>query len=177
MPKCFITFLSDLRFKSLLLAICALVCSGCHSLDDDRIPAMAVSINLTEAGMWNTYGVSGFGQYRYFIRELGIPKNFSFLDRTYTGFGGVLLIGGMDPFTTQTNIPLAYDLSCPVERKANIRVEVDTDNFEAKCPDCGSVYDVTMAGGSPVSGPALRDKYSLTRYQCIPSGAGYLITN
>lgn len=138
---------------------------------------MAVSINLSEAGMWNTYGVSGYGQYRYFIKELGEPRNFRYLDRTYTGFGGVLLIGGMDPFSTQTNVPLAYDLACPVERKANIRVQIDADNFEAVCPDCGSRYDVTMAGGSPISGSALHDKYCLTRYQCIPSGYGYLITN
>ena len=154
-----------------------ILCAGCHSLDDDRIPAMAVSINLAETGMWNTYGVVGYGQYRYFIKELGEPANFRFLDRTYTGFGGVRLIGGMEPFSTQTNVPLAYDLACPVERKANIRVRINNDNFEAVCPNCGSVYDVTMAGGSPVSGPASRDRYSLTRYQCVPSGGGYLITN
>lgn len=151
--------------------------SGCKTVDDDRIPAYTVSINLSEAGLWHTYGVAGYGMSRYFIRQLGQPSGFSYLERTFTGYGGVLLIGGMDPFTTDTNVPLAYDLACPVECKPDIRVKVDPDSFEAICPKCDSHYDVTMAGGSPLSGPALADGYALRRYRCVPAGAGYIITN
>lgn len=158
-----------------------MLCAGCHTVDDDRIPSVPVNINLGDPGLWNTYGVAGYGQYRYFIRELQQPSNFSFTDRTYTGFGGVLLIGGMDPFTTETNVPLAYDLACPVERRRDVRVRIDPDSFEAVCPDCGSVYDVTMAGGSPVSGRAASEKVAMTRYRCVPQGStvitGYIITN
>lgn len=159
------------------LLIAAFACAACHEVDDDRIPSLPVNINLGDAGMWHTYGVSGYGLSRRFIKSLGEPSGFPYLERTMTGFGGVLLIGGMDPYTTDTNVPLAYDLSCPVERKADVRVRVDTDNFQAVCPVCGSVYDVTMAGGSPVSGPAFKYKYGLTRYSCIPRGEGYIITN
>lgn len=155
----------------------ALLCAGCHDVDDERIPALPVNINLTDPGMWHTYGVAGYGISRRFIKQLGEPAGFPYLDRTLTGFGGVLLIGGMDPFTTDTNVPLAYDLSCPVERKADVRVRIDPDNFEAVCPVCGSVYDVTMAAGAPLSGPALKSKFGLSRYSCIPRGGGYLITN
>ncbi len=153
--------------------------SGCNSIDDEKIPAMPVSINLSDAGLWNTYGVSGFGLFRYFIPQLNEPSGYRYTANTATGFGGVLLIGGMDPFSTETNVPLAYDLSCPIECDPNIRVAVDASTFEAICGKCGSHYDVTMQGGAPVSGPAAegKHKYGLTRYQCLQSTAGgYMIT-
>lgn len=166
--------------KSLVIALAAAslcVASACQGLDDDRIPPLAVSINLGNQGLWNTYGVAGFGLSRRFIRELGEPSGYSYTDRTYTGFGGVLLIGGMDPFTNDTNQPQAYDLACPVECKADVRVYVDPDNFEAVCPVCHSRYDVTMAGGTPLSGPAKEYRYALRRYQCLAAQAGgYIIT-
>lgn len=156
-----------------------LLLSGCHSVDDERIPAMPVSINLSDAGLWNTYGVSGFGLFRYFIPQLNEPAGYRYTANTATGFGGVLLIGGMDPFTTETNVPLAYDMACPVECDPNVRVAVDATSFEAICGKCGSHYDVTMQGGAPLSGPATEGKYKygLTRYQCLRSvGGGYMIT-
>ena len=99
--------------KPLLVAtICAAIC-GCAQVDDDRIPAMPVSINLTDQGMWNVYGVSGTGMSRRFVKELGEPSGFHYSEATYTGFGGVLLFGGIDPFDGTTDIPLAYDLASP----------------------------------------------------------------
>lgn len=155
--------------------------SSCNQIDDDRIPSLPVYINLSGAGMWNTYGVSGVGISRNFINYQGVvsPTGFPFTARTYLGFGGILLIGGMDPFTTEPNVPLAYDLSCPVERSQTVRVAINPDNLEAVCPKCGSRYDVVMAGGSPVGGPALTGdvKYGLRRYECTPDAGGYIIHN
>lgn len=153
--------------------------TSCHNVDDDRIPAMPVNINLSDPGLWNTYGVAGFGLCRYFIPRLGQPAGFSYTVSTATGFGGVLLIMGMNPFSAETNVPLAYDLACPVECDPSVIVSVDSSTFEAICPKCGSHYDVTMQGGSPVSGPAFdgKHKYGLTRYQCFPTSmGGYMIT-
>lgn len=155
---------------------------SCHELDDDRIPSLPVYINLSGAGMWNSYGVSGVGVSRDFINSGGMvsPSGFPYTANSYTGFGGVLLIGGVDPFTSEPNVPLAYDLACPVERDASVRVAVDKDNLEAVCPRCGSRYDVIMAGGSPVAGPALTGnvKYGLRRYVCSPErNGGYIIHN
>lgn len=157
----------------------AVFITGCNSVDDGRIPAFAVTINLSSAGLWNTYGVSGFGLHREFIKELGQPGNFHYQNNTYTGYGGVLLIGGMDPYTSQTNMPLAYDLACPVECKPDVRVYVDDATFEAICPVCGSHYDVCMSGGAPTAGPALtgNPKYRLQPYRCIQTNeGGYMIT-
>lgn len=159
---------------SLLVAAAALI--SCHSTDDERIPNMAVSINLSDAGLWNRFGVSGFGIPQYFIKSLQQPAGFPYLERTMTGYGGVLLINGFD-FRINEVGPLVYDLSCPVERKPDIRVAVDADTFEAICPVCGSKYDVTMGAGSSVSGPAAADRYALRRYQCVPNGSGYIIIN
>ncbi|MDE6697353.1 MAG: hypothetical protein K2K25_10785 [Muribaculaceae bacterium] len=167
---------------SLLLIALLSAFVACNQVDDDRIPSLPVYINLSGAGMWNTYGVSGVGISRNFINFDGVvsPTGFPFTANTYLGFGGVLLIGGVDPFTSEPNVPLAYDLACPVECKANVRVYIDMDNLEAVCPECGSHYDVVIAGGSPVAGPALtgKYKYGLRRYTCEPYfQGGYIIHN
>ncbi|MDE6811945.1 MAG: hypothetical protein K2J15_06285 [Muribaculaceae bacterium] len=158
------------------------VAAGCDTVEDDRIPNMPVNINLSDPGMWNTYGVSGFGDFSYFVFMDGSarePSGFPYTDISATGFGGVLLIEGMDPFEMQTGVPLAYDLSCPVERSRTIRVRIDPADFEAVCPVCDSHYDVTMAGGAPVAGPALTGshKYGLKRYYCHPASTGGYIIN
>ena len=157
-----------------------LILPGCQSVDDDRIPNMPVNIVLSDAGTWNTYGVSGFGSSRRFIISLREPSGFPYTQTSATGFGGVLLISGMDPYTATTDVPLAYDLSCPVEMKSDVRVEVEGELYNAVCPVCGSKYDVTMGGGAPLSGPAASGerKYGLRRYACYPSGnGGYVVTN
>lgn len=161
---------------SLLAAALALV--SCETTDDNRIPAYPVQIMLDNPGLWNTYGVSAYGQSRNFIRQTGTPSDFHFLESTYTGFAGILLIMGMDPFNAGDIIPLAYDLSCPVECKEYIRVHIDHSTLEAICPQCGSHYDVTMGGGTPTAGPALdgTPRYALQRYHAYPSGGGYIIT-
>lgn len=183
-PARFLSFLRNLKKGSLLLSLMALLSAvaSCNQVDDDRIPSLPVYINLAGAGMWNSYGVSGVGISRNFINWQGevSPPGFPFNANTYLGFGGVLLIGGIDPFTSEPNVPLAYDLSCPVERSQTIRVSIDSDNLEAVCPVCGSHYDVITAGGAPVSGPALtgKYKYGLRRYVCQPESAGgYIIHN
>lgn len=164
--------------RRLLPLAITLVMVACNTLDTDRIPAYRVQINLANTGMWNTYGVWGYGQYRNFIRETHTPANFPALETTYTGFGGVLLIMGMDPYGSGEVIPLAYDLACPVECRADVRVMIDDETLEAVCPLCESHYDVTMAGGAPIAGPALTGsvKYRLQPYRAVPANGGYIIT-
>lgn len=140
---------------------------------------MPVNISLADAGLWNTYGVSGFGSYRNFIYP-NQPSGYPYKSNGATGFGGVLLIEGLDPFNNLGIYPLAYDLACPVERNPEIRVIIDRENYVAFCPECKSVYDVTNAAGAPISGEANtgKYKYSLKMYRVVPSGlGGYYITN
>lgn len=144
---------------------------------------MPVAIDLTAAGVWNSYGVAGFGDFNYFVNISGserLPAGFPYKTSSSTGYGGVLLIEGMDPFSLETSVPLAYDLSCPVEKSREIRVAISNDKYEAVCPVCDSHYDVTMGGGAPTAGPALtgEHKYGLRRYYCRPSlYGGYFISD
>lgn len=165
---------------ALAMAISLFLPGGCKSVNDEVIPSMPVSINLASHDLWNTYGVAGYGNYRIFNRELRIPLNFAYNDRTYTGYGGVLLISGVNPFTLEAGVPLAYDLSCPVERKPDIRVQVVEDGLvpQAVCPKCGSHYDILERGGSPVEGVAVSENVGLRRYECREGlYGGYLIIN
>lgn len=173
-------FLRRLYFA--LAALLLILLSACQSVNDDRLPVAPVNINLGNSALWNTYGVSGFGIYRYFILNGSTkePAGFSYSAMSSTGFGGVLLIGGMNPFSNETDVPLAYDLACPVECKSDIRVRIDNETFAAVCPECGSTFDVTMAAGAPLSGPAATGshKYGLRRYQCLKTdNGGYMIIN
>ena len=139
---------------------------------------MAVNIDLSNPGIWSTFGVHGFGDYEYFIFSSSErkPPNFPYSYNSATGYGGVLLIGGQNVYTGDV-APLAYDLSCPVERMPDIRVKVDDETDEAVCPVCESHYNVVAANGAPVSGPAVSMKYAMTPYNCYPTvNGGYIIT-
>lgn len=157
-----------------------LTLGSCDEVNDDRIPRMPVNIEFTHLGMWETYGVTGFGSSRRFIIASGMvePAGFPYNTQSRTGFGGVLLIMGQSIATGNVE-PLAYDLSCPVERLPDVRVYVDaTGNFDAVCPKCGSHYNVVEAGGSPVAGQALDFGYGLRRYYVYGTiNGGYIITD
>lgn len=167
----------------LLMLTAILLCAGaCETVDDSRIPSYPVHIDLSDRGMWTAYGVSGFGSFNYFVCRTGAPVSpagFPYKDGAATGYGGVLLIEGMDPFALDTSVPLAYDMSCPVERSQNVTVAIDPETFEAVCPECGSHYDVTMGAGAPTSGPALTGarQYGLRRYVCHATTLGGYIIN
>lgn len=151
--------------------------TACHNLNDDRIPRMPVNIDLSNAGVWNAYGVQGYGLFNYFILNSGtvLPPGFPYSYNSSTGYGGVLLIGGQNPYTGEVG-PLAYDLSCPVERSPTVRVGVDPNTYEAICPECGSHYNVTEANGAPVEGIAVELGYALTPYRCYATvEGGYVI--
>ena len=169
------------KLYNILITLAILfVCQGCDSLDNDRIPNMPVNISLSDIGMWNAYGVSGFGSYRIFTISPRQPSNFPYTGKNYTGFGGVLLIEGLDPFAGSTSVPMAYDIACPVERKAEIKIHIEPDTYKAVCNQCGSVFDVTMQRGAPVDGPAASGEYKcgLKIYNCISTASGgYVISN
>ena len=153
---------------SLLLSV-MLSAMACESVDSQRIPALNVNIDLSNAGLWNTYGVSGYGMCRIFDREQRIPDNFAYTERTFTGYGGVMLVYGI-------NGPVAYDRACPVEVSRKAVLYFDSSTLEAYCKQCGSRFNVCEADGVPVKGQALENRYGLQRLSVVPAGGGYLIT-
>jgi hypothetical protein len=161
-------------FACALIAIIATLTS-CESIDDERIPPVAVRLELDNQGLWDTYGVHGYGDYRYFIREEKKPSNFTYTDLTRTGFGGILLINGY--YAGDYNVPLAYDLACPVEARYNVRLQIDRSTFEAHCKKCGSRFDVCEGYGRPTSGEALNRGFGMKQYSVFPAQTGgYVIT-
>lgn len=162
------------RIKQLFYALMALVVMGsiasCDKIDNKAIPRYTVRIDLSGYAMWNTYGVTGMGDYRIFNRDKAIPNNFPYNVNTYTGFGGVLLMMGID-------MPQAYDLSCPVEVNQNIVLSIDPDNLDAVCPKCGSRYNPLTGAGGPVSGVAINNKLGMRQYRVTPLNGGYFISN
>lgn len=157
-----------LSFLLSAVAVCVVCLSSCSRVDDHRIPAVDVNIVFTTEGVWARYGVTAAGEHKRFIRTatMKVPADFPFTANTFTGYGGVLLVCDM------LGSPQAYDLSCPVEVKPDIRVEVNEYGGEAVCPKCGSRYDVFMGYGRPVSGPAADKGYGLTVYHVHEPQAG-----
>ncbi|MCM1517306.1 MAG: hypothetical protein NC117_01515 [Pseudoflavonifractor sp.] len=158
-------------FLSISAATALLTATSCESIDDERIPPVSVRIDLSNIGLWHTYGVPGALDHREFIRNATppVPIDFPYTALTYTGFGGILLVGDI------SGAPVAYDLACPVECKADIRIRVDAAASDAYCPVCGSHYDIFSNRGYPTSGPAAKDRYGLQVYHVTPKDDGYII--
>lgn len=147
-------------YTLIALSVCA---SSCHTLDDDRLPAAAVSLSFYTLADWNTYGVGGAMQYRRFIKSERIPSNYPYTALSYTGYGGLLLVCDI------IGNPIVYDLACPVECKYSVRIAVDEETMTAECPVCHSTYEIFSQYGQPLSGLAAERGYGLKRYRI---GAG-----
>ena len=163
----------------IIIAIAAALCllCSCDSVDNKVLPAYTVRLDLSTFALWNTYGVNGVGDYRIFSREKRLPANFPYNANTYTGFGGVLLVMGLDAVTA-SYAPLAFDAACPVERRADITLSIDPSTLDAVCPSCHSHYNVLTGSGGPISGTALTKKMGLTPYKCRQNAnGGYTITS
>jgi len=139
--------------------------TACKHIDDDRTPPAGVWIVFATEPMWTTYGTPSALDTRRFILQEGLPQNFPYTAMMQTGYGGVLLVGDIN------GRPAAYDLSCPVENKPDIRIKVDEEHHEAYCPECGSRYAIYSNYGQPLAGPAADKKhpYGLRKYT-IASG-------
>ncbi|MBR1882474.1 MAG: hypothetical protein IJ808_05575 [Muribaculaceae bacterium] len=161
----------------LALAIALLATAACDKVNNKEVPAYTVRLNLSTYALWNTYGVAGVGDYRFFSRPKQLPANFPYNANTYTGYGGVLLIMGLNSASGSYE-PIAFDAACPVENSMDVVVGIDATNFDAVCPKCGSHYDVLMGAGGPKSGVAHSSKYGLRNLVVRASqSGGYIITS
>lgn len=140
-------------------------------LRDEQIEPSPVYLTFSQAE-WMKFGVISIGTNRYFNKSQSLPANFTYKENFATGFGGILLVGGVG------GEPYAYDASCPNEGDASVVVSVDRNTFEAVCSKCKSHYEVINGTGVSVSGPPSEKHYVLKRYKSIKNAdGGYTITN
>lgn len=146
------------------------IAAACDSIDNKRLPAVPVNVPFSSQAMWNTYGVNGALDTRTFIltQRERVPRDFPFAATTSTGFGGILLV------CDYYGVPLAYDLACPVEARADVRVQMNSD-YLAECPVCHSTYAVFENYGHPMSGLAAKQGYGLQRYQVVDGRTDYKV--
>ncbi len=158
---------------AIMLALIGSAVESCSHEAQNRIPPYPVRIQFITSGDWVTYGGSGDTDFKYFIKDKRQPAGFTYTALTETGFGGVLLVGDI------LGQPRAYDLSCPVEARRDIRITVDVEKSMGVCPKCGSTYSVFELG-SAISGEAAQKGYSLRQYSVNVGGGGVVyaqITN
>ena len=160
-------FTNVLKYGFTLLALAAAGCYHSVDINFERVPGVTVYVPFTTEGQWDAFGAKAPLESRRFIRGMNVPAGYPYPDYSFTGYGGVLQV--CDIHGTLR----AYDLSCPVECQRNVLVMVDYSTNLARCPECGSTYDVFLLDGSdqlagaPVSGPALASGYGLRRYGVI----------
>ena len=158
------------RFKAITAIIIAtLVMTGCsHSVDDERVPYCEVHLSFTTVAEWNLYGVKGdAADYRRYIEAAGItePAGFPYKAADHTGYSGLLLVSDV-----LGNL-IAYDLACPYDPNPAVRLEIPEGEIFARCPKCGSTFDIYTNHGNPRSGPAADRGYALQRYSVTSGGA------
>ena len=159
----------SLRLVPSLLASLGMGALGsCESVNDERIPYAEVRLTFHTVGDWNIYGVKGdAASSRTYIHTATecVPTGFPYTKLDRTGFGGILLV------TDVVGELCAYDLACPYEVRANVRLTVDANELSARCPTCGSRFDIYQNHGNPISGPAMDRGYALKRYSVTSGGA------
>lgn len=142
-----------------------LMSAGCNDSDDNPVPPYPVRISFVTVGDWLTYGVQGATDYQYFTTEPRQPANYPFTMLTQTGYGGVVLVSDI------LGVPRAYDMSCPVEHRRDVRMTVNQGEALARCPMCGSTYAVFELG-TALSGEAAQHGYSLRQFRVLIPGDG-----
>jgi hypothetical protein len=146
------TRISALLFVSLL----GIACEGPYI---SPIPPYPVSMSLNLTASYPTFYDSS-GQFLIFTKPIKAT------DRI--GFGGLLVCTSVMRDDFGNSIYYAYDLACPHEVDASIRVEPLPDGFgEVICPHCETVYNAGYGFGEPRSGPS---KHPLKRYKTLLQG-------
>ena len=133
-----------------LLIIFLLLSFACQSEYFSRIPNMPVYLEVYLQGI--DAKLMAQGNYELFKKgseRLPVKERY--------GFGGILIINGVDQF-------YAFDMACPYEANPTITVTVSSDGLIAQCPNCKSTFEIFNGTGAPLSGPAQKNSYYLRRY-------------
>jgi hypothetical protein len=142
---------SRLLIGSLLMAI--LYClSGC----DNTVSSIPDRDVYLKRSIIN-YSLGTIGNYLYITSPV--------LAEDRTGFGGLLVIH------TLSDEYCAFDLACPHEANADVRIGVPSSMCICKCDSCGEEYDLSSGFGFPTKGIS---KESLREYTVSFDAYGYI---
>lgn len=155
-----------MQIKTFILPVLMLIMSACGNSETvSRIPDASVSMRVN-IDYWK---LSAVLNYHRFTDKQGLPES------SFLGFGGILLVNGF-PMNGESVAFYAYDLSCPVEARPDVRVVINSEHLQAECPKCKSRYAVFEGGGFPTFGEAKEKSYYLKRYNVRLSGRDVLIS-
>lgn len=142
--------------KYILIIGLAIYLSSCGKEEDKYALGATVNfkvnVNIQDSELKSPTGFKTFTQPR-----LGAES---------VGYSGLLVVCSAVPITSSIFNLYVYDLCCRHENRRDIKIVPEADGLTAKCPKCGSVYDIFNGVGNVVSGPS---DTNLQRYQAIYS--------
>lgn len=141
--------------KRILFCLFVFLVFSCNKVNVSNIPYARVYLTLDLR--FQDKDLVGLLNYK----EITTPRNAGDM----IGFSGVLVVCGYN------NIYYAFDLCCPHEAKRDVKVVADNTGY-AKCPKCGTSYEIGYGTGTPSNGPS---EYALTRFQVTPAGQELII--
>lgn len=144
------------NWKYISLFIAALLFTDCNEGYVSSVPSMPVSYRLELTGKYS-YLKNSTNQFA--VLETPTLVN----DRI--GYAGLLVYSGIMLDDNANTIYYAFDMACTNEISRDAKVfPVSGELGKVKCNKCGSVFDVSMGLGNPVSGPAkeILRKYKVT---------------
>ncbi|MDD2611387.1 MAG: hypothetical protein PHR38_01225 [Bacteroidales bacterium] len=128
------------RWLFLLLFLISAGCDGFDSSIPDAYVYVKRDINATKLNEPNT--------------TCYISK--SNLANEGLGYGGIIIVHAFD------GEYYAFDLSCPVEHKSDIRIGYADQSLNCKCDSCGEEYELGFGLGTPKNH---KSKEALRRYK------------
>ena len=138
--------------KLLIVSILCCLGMGCEEKIVSPIPNAPVNLTL-DLSSYRDQKLNVSLSYIAYTKETTSPQ----LESDRFGYGGILVINGLGQDLVNL---LAYDLACPNEVQANVKIKADPQETGlATCPQCGAVFNIAN-GGAPQSG----SKYWLKRY-------------
>lgn len=130
--------------------------TACYDNYVSSVPSMPVSLKIDISGQYNTFKNS---TNEFIVFE----KPPQYLDRV--GFAGIIVYSAVNFDDNGNSVYYAFDMACTHELTQSAKVYPVAGDFgKVKCAKCGTVYDVSLGFGNPVSGQSkeILRKYKVT---------------
>jgi len=147
--------------KRIFFCLVVLLAMSCNKVNVSNVPYARVYLELDLT--YKDKDLVGLYNFKEITSTDG--QNYG----TQLGYSGVLVVCSVD--SNGNFVYYAYDLCCPYEAKKNITVKADNTG-QAKCPECGTKYNIAYGSGTPSDGPS---EFALTRFDVTQQGNKLLI--